>query len=135
MPFEIIWEAKGVVRKFRGPITGDDLRDSLAIMHAQSRYYDTKYAILDCLEATDCTITPVDTGDQLASQIGAAITSPNRVVAVVATNPTIVDLAGRYATHPATPHPLKVFSTMEEARRWIAAHCPTCDVLLEQVGG
>lgn len=91
-------------------------------MHSQSRYYDTKYAVLDCLDVTGSTITAVDLQDQLASQVGAAITSPDRIVAVVATHPEILRLAGSYATHPSTPHPLRVFATMADARAWIAAH-------------
>lgn len=118
--YTITWEPHGVCRNFTGVATGKDLLDGQKILHGDSRYYDTKYEILDFLEATDCTITSVDAENHLANHIGAATTVRKRVVGVVATHPRIIALAEGYGTHPASPQPLKLFSTVEDARAWIA---------------
>jgi hypothetical protein len=83
LPFSITWEPRGIWRKFTGVVSGDDFLRSQHVMYSDSRYYVSKYAIVDFLDVTDHAITADDIENHLANHIGAAAEHPVRVVAVV----------------------------------------------------
>lgn len=49
---------------------------------------------------------------------------PNLKVAIVTASPEIRKLAEEYIAHPFNAYPTAIFSTLEEARKWVAIELP-----------
>jgi hypothetical protein len=73
------------------------------------------------LQAKSVAFTQSDIDTIAAHDMGAALTNPHIKVAVVAAQPEVIDLVRRYMKAAALAYPTSIFSTMAEARAWVAA--------------
>jgi hypothetical protein len=56
-----------------------------------------------------------------AINAAAAMTNPNVRIAIIATAPDILKLAEAYCALKFSPNPKKIFTDLDEAKRWVAA--------------
>jgi hypothetical protein len=122
MPYRIRWEGHGVYRRFVGPISAAEFQQAYAEMVSDVRYEGIRYVISDFLEAQP--------GPDISKRDLAAFAklerlryfdSPDTVHATVATNENTLAYA-RYYGSLRLAHPEATFSTVAEARRWIASN-------------
>lgn len=120
MSYELIWETRGVVKRFYGELTGQDMVQSVVDVEADPRFDICRYVINDFLPLEG--IAPVDNVIDYIAAIdsAAAETNPNIRIAVVTASPEIIALATQYANSPLNAYPTRIFATLAEARAWIA---------------
>lgn len=121
MGYALDWEAPlGVVKRFFGPVTGQDILDSVIETEASVDFDRLRWVINDFLAATSVTVT-VDELDEIAAiDRAAAQSNPYIRIAVVATQPSIIEAARHYAESPMNRYPTRIFPTLPEAHAWLA---------------
>lgn len=119
MTLEIIWEDGGVVRKFSGVVTTDDIQRSVEIVHDDARFLALRYSINDFLSATSVDVSKAALASAVLRTIGDSKSNSKVLVAIVATSSSVKDLAGFYASPSYMPYPAQIFDTVAEARHWI----------------
>ena len=125
MSFEILWEPSGVVKRFYGYLTGDDLKESGKRLHGNEKFDIIKYVINDFLGVTEVSVTDDDVEEINAIDNAASYSNKKLKLSVVATNQRIVGLATQYANSPDNIHPFGIFSTIEAARDWLDSSMPS----------
>ena len=121
MAWEVIWEPRGVVRRFSGTLTLDDLLTSVDVVQKDLRYDRLRYSINDLLAVEDfADPDSIIRGIELVlgQAIGGSFSNGNLVMAIVATQPGVVAVAQAFLGG-VVPYPVKLFSTVEEARAWV----------------
>ena len=123
MPYRIRWEGHGVYRRFFGVITQAEFRDAYAEMCSDIRYEGIRYIISDYLEGQPGPdITERELRAQAKLERLRFYDSPDTVQAMVATDPKTVDYVRYYESLHVSPYCLGHFSTVAEARQWIAGN-------------
>jgi hypothetical protein len=123
MPYRLRWEGHGVYRRFFGLITRQEFRDAYEEMCRDVRYEGIRYIISDYLEGQpDPNLTERDLRAQAELERLRFYDSPDTVQAMVATDPKIVAYIRYYVSLGVSPHCLADFTTVAEARRWIAGN-------------
>jgi len=122
MPYRIRWEGHGVYRRFVGSISAAEFKHAYDEMVSDVRYEGVRYVISDYLEAQP--------GPDISEKDLAAFAklerlryydSPDTVHATVATDAKTLAYA-RYYGSLQLAHPEAAFSTVAEARHWIAGN-------------
>ena len=123
MPYELIWEDRGVLWRFRDVVTGDELVQANLDIYSDPKFESIDYELVIfsdsvVFEASSETVRRVAEMDT-----GASKKNPKIVVVIVASQTVIRGLANLYRIqHEVTGGPWKTeyFATEEEARRWLA---------------
>ena len=84
-----------------------------------SRFDALRYVINDFLDCTEQRVSLMEIEEMAAIDGSAATYNRHIRIAVVATNPEVVEAANAYASNPFAAHPTRVFSSMNDARRWL----------------
>jgi hypothetical protein len=119
MPYQTIWEPAGVCQKYWGVVTSPELFDSLTDTHNDPRFDSIQYAIKDYLDVEVFDVGVKTLLDGHALNMVSKHTNPNVVVAVVTTNPQIIESSKSASSYRLDAYPRKIFPTMAEAREWI----------------
>ncbi len=123
MPYELIWEDRGVLWRFRDVVTGDELVQANLDIYSNSRFESMEYELaifLDSVvfEASTETVRLVAELDASASK-----RNPKVLLAIVASQMVIRGLANLYRLQSevaGSTWKTEFFETEEEARRWLA---------------
>lgn len=118
MAYELIWEPRGVVKRFTGKVSDQDMLQSVVDTEADPRFDALRFVINDFLE-----IQQITTSLQVVEEIsimdaGAAFSNSRIKVAVVTTSVDVINLSTAYINSPLNQYPTQIFSTMVEARSW-----------------
>ncbi len=119
MGYEIIWEPRGVVKRFFCEVTSQDMLQSVAETEGDSRFDELRFVINDFLEITGLSSSHHDVEEVAAIDSIAAITNPRIKVAIVTTSPVVKEMGEGYINSPLNHYPTKIFQTLEDARNWI----------------
>jgi len=119
--YELHWEDRGVVKRYFGQVSSEELLAPVVATEADKRFDTLRFVINDFLEAKSIAFTQADIDLIAAHDMGAAATNPNIKVAVVAAQREVIDLVQRYMQVAMRAYPTSIFSTMAEARAWVAA--------------
>ena len=123
MPYELIWEDRGVLWRFRDVVTGDELVQANLDIYSDPKFESIEYELAVfsdsvVFKASSETVRRVAEMDARASK-----RNPKIVVAIVASQRVIQGLANLYRLqHEAVggSWTTEYFETEEEARRWLA---------------
>jgi hypothetical protein len=118
MAFELVWEPRGVWRKFSGTLTPEDLIASVDIVQSDARFDSLRYSINDFLAVENAAELAAGVDLVLAKAIGGAHSNPKLVMAIVATRGTVAAHA-RAFLRPDFPYPVKLFENIDDARAWL----------------
>lgn len=118
--YELIWEHRGVLKRFFGQVTDIDVSDAVSGIHGDERFDELRYVINDFRAGIEHSVSPRAVEEFAAMEQAAAITNPHIRIALVASAAKFVDLANQYSG--SVPHdcPTRIFTTLDEARRWLA---------------
>lgn len=121
MAYELTWEKQtGVVKRFDGYVTADEIARATVETQGDMRFDDLRYVINDFLACTEY-VDDIKVIDEIAATDGAAsLYNKKLVVAIVTTMPEIKRAAERYAKSSFHPNPASIFTTLADARGWIA---------------
>lgn len=120
MGCELHWEARGVVKRYFGHVSSEQLLEPVISTEADVRFDRLRFVINDFLEAQSVAYTPADIEGIAAHDIGAASVNPDIKVAIVTTLPEVIELVQHYEKASTQAYPTRIFSTMAEARAWVA---------------
>lgn len=119
MPVDLIWEARGVYRRYHGDVTIAERRRSLEMICSDPRFDNLRYSITDSLAVTNYEYSPQSTELAAALHIGPLTTNPNILITAVAVDPKIVAAIDHFIAQGFV-EPYRTFPTVDEARAWIA---------------
>lgn len=120
MAWEVVWEPKGVWRRFSGTLELSDLLAAVEVVQKDLRYDSLRYSINDFLaveQFSDPAGLTQGTDIVLGQAIGGSFSNTNLVMAIVATQPAIIAVAQMFLG--GMPYPVQLFSTVESARAWV----------------
>ncbi len=119
MPYEMLWEARGLHRRYFGRTSDQEIFDSVIATESSARFDELRYILLDFLEVEEVAVSnPAFVKEIAAIDSAAALTNPHIKLAVVTAGPEIRKLAEAYAGQPLCAYPVEVFSSLAEARDW-----------------
>jgi hypothetical protein len=122
MPYELSWEPQGVCRRYFGHVLIEERSRSFDLICSDLRFDALRYTVTDYLEVESYEVTDDATEEIAARHIGALMTNPQIVIAAVAVDPRVVAAIRHFIDLGFIAQPYGVFSTMAEARAWIATH-------------
>ena len=117
---DIRWEERGVFRKFYGVFKFQELLASVKTVGGDIRFPDLRYSILDCLELQDQDVSDAELELVAAHLVGESDSNPRILVAIVATSESAHSILQRFMALGVFPYPMKIFSTVADARTWIS---------------
>lgn len=124
MPYEIVWEPKGVYRRYFGRSDGAELTQSILDVEGDQRFDELRYVINDMLDSDEILLSS-NTMTEISAVDGAAeLSNPNIRIAIVADKPAILAVAHAYATAGLHTYPTRIFSNLADARAWLAQPAP-----------
>jgi hypothetical protein len=119
MSFETIWEPQGIYQKFWGTVSSPELFDSLSDIHHDPRFASIRYVIKDYTGVEIFDVGVKTLLDGRAFNMVAQHTNPDIVVAVVTTNPQIIQASEMASSYRLDAYPRKILPTLADARKWI----------------
>jgi hypothetical protein len=121
MPAEIIWEERGVCRRYSGIVTATEFLESIFAVQRDPRFDSLAYSILDALEVTGTDVTDFDIKSVAAHSIGALNSNAAVKVAIVSSDPTVLAMAQIFLSPPYSSYPAEILHTRQQADGWIRA--------------
>ena len=118
MPYTLIWEPRGVYKKFSGLVTGAELLRSVSEVANSFAFDEALYEVSDYLGADGTDFSQDALNEVRAMRIGSFQRNRRIKVAIVTLD---TDIQQRiYSTIAArmTLHQTKVFSTLAQANEW-----------------
>jgi hypothetical protein len=120
MPVELTWESRGVYRRYFGDVTARERYRSFDQICADPRFDDLRYVITDYLAVRSYEISDDDTPQIAALHVAPMRTNPNIVIAAVVVDEQIIAAIRHFISLRFITQPYEIFSTLPEARAWIA---------------
>jgi hypothetical protein len=118
MAYELVWEPRGVWRRFSGTLVPEDLMASVDTVQRDPRFDSLRYSINDFLDVDNVAdIAPI-LDQVLAKAIGGAHSNTRLVMAILARGEAVLSHA-RLFLMPDFPYPVRLFDNLAEAREWL----------------
>jgi hypothetical protein len=122
MPFELIWEPRGVYRRYFGNVSIRERRQSFDLICGDPRFDDLRYTITDYLHVDDYEISREATEEIAALHIAPLHTNPDIVIAAVVVDERIIAAIRHFTSLRFTTQPYRIFPTVRGARQWVSGH-------------
>lgn len=123
MPHKLLWEGDGVYVRFRGTVTAAEIVSTYQQVSRDARSDQIRYVLTDYREASRCPeMTRADVQGFAALERGASYSNETVWRAAVANDATVNEFLDYFAGLRLSPDPFRSFTTLEEARAWIATH-------------
>ena len=119
MSYETIWEPQGIYQRFWGVVSSPELFDSLADIHRDPRVATIRYVIKDYIGVDVFDVGMKTLLEGRALSMVAQQANPDITVAVVTTNPEIIQASEIASSYQLDAYPRKTWPTLADARKWI----------------
>ncbi len=119
MGYEIVWEARGAIKRFFGHVSDEEVLQAGLDIESDLRFDHLSYVINDFLACDGFSATPGKVDEISAIDNAAALSNSRIRIAVVATVPEIVAAAEQYAASPMNVYPTRIFASTADARKWL----------------
>lgn len=122
MPYTIIWEPGGVLKRFHGFLTGPELVAAAQAVAGDRRFDELRYIINDLSEVDGSSIDASAIEDYASMRIGAAYSRKDILSPFVFAGEPGATLVALLQTRDyANAHPIRAFAALGEARHWLEA--------------
>ena len=123
MPYETIWEDKGIYWKYQGILTGDELLKSNVNIYGDARFDKLRYQIVDMLNVESFDIITQKMEELTVMDMAASRSNSTIVVAIVSTRIQAKRLVDIYknTSGSGAPWETEIFESVEDARVWITS--------------
>jgi hypothetical protein len=120
MPYEVIWEPHGVLKRYWGHLSKAEHAASSGELYGDPRFDAVTYVINDFSAVESHSIDQDEIDSYNATRIGCATYKPKIRGALVATSPEMVALC-QLIVDPlyASPHEVRMFLSLADARNWL----------------
>jgi len=119
MSYETIWEPQGIYQKYWGYLSSPEIFDSFSEIHGDPRFTSIRYVVKDYVGVEVFDVGVKTLLDDRAFNRVAQHANPNIVVAVVTTNPQIIQASEIASSYSLDAYPRKQWPTLADARKWI----------------
>lgn len=119
MAYELIWEAKGLHKRFYERITGSEFRESVEQVHGDPRFGSVQYVINDFLDARVLATGDVSFVDLVSFELGSHLINQDISVAIVTANESLIGFLKQYADMAVSLYSPGIFTSVAAARDWI----------------
>ncbi len=120
MPYELIWEDKGVCRRYFGHTDSVELARSVLEVEHDARFDQLRYVLNDMLASEGVSITEDALAEISAVDGAAELSNPNIRIALVADKPALRTVGEAYIAAGLNSYPTRMFFTLKDARAWLA---------------
>ena len=122
MPYETVWEERGVYQRYFGVLAPRDRESGSAEVTGNERFESLKYWIVDSLGMERYTLSSNDAITAAAFDIGAARYNNHMLMVFVVTDMAHRENIQRYMEllKANTNWQSEIFDDIESARQWIA---------------
>lgn len=120
MPFELVWERRGVYRRYFGDVTIAERRQSFDQICADPRFDELRYALTDYLDVATYEITQEATVEIAALHVAPLRTNPDILIAAVVVDEHIIAAIDHFISTKFISGPYRTFPTVAAARAWIS---------------
>ena len=117
--FDHIWEKSGLVRRFFGHVSIEELERSTILGQQDARFDAMRFVINDFRDCSSVSTPPAAIEEIAARDAGAALTNSRTRIATVSKNPAVLAITDLYEKAGYSPYPTRNFSTMEAAQEWL----------------
>ena len=122
MPHTYTWETNGLLRKFTGEISPEDILQSNFELHIHPKFEEIKYIINDFTEVTDLIVDVSHTKIYASTDDIISDTKGKFNIAIVVTKDAHFDLANNYRNEMKNrSFKCEIFQTIEDARKWVTS--------------
>lgn len=122
MSYEIDWQARGQVTRFRGHVTGAELLRYLEEIGADPRLDDIRFSITDWSEVASGDVTAKELAYFAALSAAHRLSNPRVLEVEIAPQPRLREMVLRWQASHLAPHLVALVSTLEEAVAWVESH-------------
>jgi len=120
MSNKLIWEPKGLYRKFTGEVIGDEILESNFELQRHPKFESIDFIINDFLEVTGFKIDTNHTKTYAKTDEIAANTKFTLKIAIVVNQDALTELANSYREEMIDKSfECEIFKTLEDARQWV----------------
>ncbi len=119
MAYETIWESQGIYQKYWGCVSSPEMFDSFSEIHDDPRFASIRYVVKDYIGVDVFDVGVKTLLDDRAFNRLAQHANPNIVVALVTTNPQIIQASEIASAYSIDAYPRKQLPTLAAARKWI----------------
>jgi len=109
MSYETIWEPQGIYQKYWGYLSSPEIFDSFSEIHGDPRFTSIRYVVKDYVGVEVFDVGVKTLLDDRAFNRVAQHANPNIVVAVVTTNPQIIQASEIASSYRLDAYPRKIF--------------------------
>ena len=109
---------RGVIKRFSGVVTYEDVLRSEQEVHSDPNFTSMRYVISDYTNAEYSGITDSQKADINALRIGGHLTNPRLKYAFVIKSPSVRSQIASAVAQGEMLHPTATFDTIEEASDW-----------------
>ncbi len=123
MPYELIWEERGVVFRLWGVASDHDLRQSSLDFYDNPRFAEIDYSLADFTDVTKLDFSSNAIRLVASTDIEGSKRNPSLRVAIVGEEQLLIGLANMYRITldiQGSPWEQGQFATVDEARAWFA---------------
>jgi len=125
MAFQTKWTQSGVIWKFSGTLTGDDIFRSSTEVYGDPRFDSMHFQLLDMIDVTDFDVSDDIIEEVSVMDLAASSTNPYLIIALIGSDKQIERLVSLYENTTGTaPWKTAIFETFEDARDWILSIFP-----------
>jgi hypothetical protein len=121
MPYRLEWEPRGIYKHYSGFVTADEFLQSITEYQGNPNFDVMRYSINDFSEVAGTDAADHDISLFAAMGAGGHYANPHIRVAVVAQSPAILEMVEIYLSTGIIEFPLRIFRSLDEARRWAEA--------------
>ena len=127
MPYRITWEQNGVYCQFWGEVEAANVIAMLRDISSDGRFDTIHYWLTDYLDVTHQHIVAEEVDEMIALEFAHHCSNSRYYAVAVANDAGILALLRYWTSHHPDQNQLAYFTTVEEARAWIAAQPPILD--------
>ena len=120
MPHTNTWETKGLLRKFTGEITAEEILAANFALHEHPDFARIAYIINDFTETSGVSFDANHTRIYALTDDIISETKGKFNIAIVVNQDYLIDLANSYRNDMKNRHfRCEIFKTVEDARKWV----------------
>ena len=120
MPHHLIWEEKGLYRKFIDSVSGEEVLNSILAIQGDARFDSIRYVVNDFSQIIDFEVSDLDIKKIVIVDNVAAMTNPNIKIAIVATYEPLLQWIELYCEKMEDSlYECKIFDNIDEAYQWV----------------
>ena len=120
MPHSILWESDGLVRKFSGQISGEEILESNFALQAHPKFQTINYIINDFTEVTSHSIEKSHTNAYATTDEIISNEKGKLKIAIVVNQESLIELAKNYQSLMRNMlFECEIFQSVEDSRQWV----------------